>query len=799
MKRLICLLLCITSLIPLTSCNILRTKHKEEIYYEGRKLDLDVSILDSLYSTNELHLWDGKLYFLRYKYDDNMTPDIQPDDYTFDANGNIDMLPIYIKNVDYFSSKITTLCRTNIDGSGFEELSDFVDSQLPNGERGIVNTTILAVSDNGDIWLSIETIEVKNEETFRNVFIAVLDESGREANRVNLSELYFIYNGNPVTIGAVDKDGNLCTTDGERIYVINSSLDRVFTAEVEVDAIVTSGSGELLIINTGGLTGTEMTIWRVDTAAKLLDNKTVFRRNVGSVNIFDGSGEAAFYYASAGKLFEFDLVSETSRAVISFIDNEDLSGATLQKMVRLTAESLLCLFTTFDNTGSSSQPVVETAAYHYEQKVRLIEDKTVLTIAVASRIPVNSKLPVNIDAFNRSHSDVKIELKDYYTLDDDYVVEIDRLIIDILAGDVPDMVYFSESYSYDRFGFGHGDVYNALTKHDLLVDLYTYLDNDPDLSREDFIPKALEAMEYNGMLVCAAKRFSIETYIAKSENVSTTLNFTIEDMLKALDEMPEGALIFAGMTKKDILHDALCYNVMYDKESLKCNFDSEEFIDLLHFVQDCPSGREDLRVLGWGLSEENINRRTTLNDLFIHDEVLLREHFVESISQIPFDSYTFTCDPSYVGFPNDNNYGSRVIIDFSIAMTTECKDKEAAWDFIKNQSFIFEDPTAFNVITESDRFPSNIHTMNAWLKQINSGNLKRTFPNGEPYLHPLTPEETDYLWDVINNSSTYRLDSKTWAIVSDETDYFFAGERSAEETARVIQSRVEIYLSEQYG
>ena len=36
-------------------------------------------------------------------------------------------------------------------------------------------------------------------------------------------------------------------------------------------------------------------------------------------------------------------------------------------------------------------------------------------------------------------------------------------------------------------------------------------------------------------------------------------------------------------------------------------------------------------------------------------------------------------------------------------------------------------------------------------------------------------------------------------IMNEEVQKFFAGERSAEDTAAILQSRVSIFLSEQYG
>ena len=42
-----------------------------------------------------------------------------------------------------------------------------------------------------------------------------------------------------------------------------------------------------------------------------------------------------------------------------------------------------------------------------------------------------------------------------------------------------------------------------------------------------------------------------------------------------------------------------------------------------------------------------------------------------------------------------------------------------------------------------------------------------------------------------------RYDQSLMEIISDEAGAFFAGEKTAEETARLIQNRVQLYMAEQ--
>ena len=65
-------------------------------------------------------------------------------------------------------------------------------------------------------------------------------------------------------------------------------------------------------------------------------------------------------------------------------------------------------------------------------------------------------------------------------------------------------------------------------------------------------------------------------------------------------------------------------------------------------------------------------------------------------------------------------------------------------------------------------------------------------------VYAATQEEIDKYLDLIERvDSTYRYDEKLMAIITEETAPFFAGQRSAAETASIIQSRAKIYVNEQ--
>ena len=71
-----------------------------------------------------------------------------------------------------------------------------------------------------------------------------------------------------------------------------------------------------------------------------------------------------------------------------------------------------------------------------------------------------------------------------------------ELALRLTAGDVPDLVLMSSSYLDEA-----GDMVN--TASNVFADLYPYLDADPELGLDSFLPNMLDGLTTNGELLCA--------------------------------------------------------------------------------------------------------------------------------------------------------------------------------------------------------------------------------------------------------------------------------------------------------
>ena len=70
--------------------------------------------------------------------------------------------------------------------------------------------------------------------------------------------------------------------------------------------------------------------------------------------------------------------------------------------------------------------------------------------------------------------------------------------------------------------------------------------------------------------------------------------------------------------------------------------------------------------------------------------------------------------------------------------------------------------------------------------------------NGEVNVYAMTQEQADEILGLINaTTAVYGYDESILNIISDEAAAYFAGEKSLDDTANMIQSRVNLYVAEQ--
>lgn len=158
------------------------------------------------------------------------------------------------------------------------------------------------------------------------------------------------------------------------------------------------------------------------------------------------------------------------------------------------------------------------------------ESRTELKVAFQGPNPAATKL--YIDKFNETNAE-------YYAVFIDYGMEEDglsTLMRDISYGNAPDVVISS----------GIKDTANGF------VDLYAFMDEDTEISREDFIPGLLPQLEDKGELHQIWDQFYINTMFVPKEQFDNIDCITLPDIAEQYRQSNSDGYLFSSWTTKEI-------------------------------------------------------------------------------------------------------------------------------------------------------------------------------------------------------------------------------------------------------
>lgn len=389
------------------------------------------------------------------------------------------------------------------------------------------------------------------------------------------------------------------------------------------------------------------------------------------------------------------------------------------------------------------------------------EDVTVLTLATFDAEAVASAAL----EFNESQSEYRVEVIDYsvYNTASDPGGGLEKLGLDIAAGDAPD-VYDLTALPVSRY-----------IQKGLLEDLYPFLDADETLAREDFFPALLAAMETDGGLYGVMPHCGLVTMLAAPETADA---LDVWDTA-ALLELAAGEDPFAGeITRAEFLAYVLAGNESYvNYADASCAFDSSEFAALLTLAAALPEEAPE----DWpGDAQLACTTLSYGGDWLVADWLL---GCLES----------GTGDAVSLGLPGAR--GGCVLVapaPYYWGLSSS-GNKQGGWAFIRY----------FLSAERQAKINSIPLRQDAWQSRraeaaVTSGQMFAATRKGDLTL-PLGGTATmDALEALMSEADGFfERDPALMQIIMDEAAAFFAGDRTAEQTAANIQSRASIYLAEQ--
>lgn len=697
----------------------------------------------------------------------------------------------------------TVIYKIGLDGSC--EKLNYKPDTLPEGVQGGIYVNDMLVGDDGTIYLlenvytysynAPEGIDETSEEYWsyyessETYNLKAVAPDGSVVSTTELSELgadqdYFYPYG-----FAIDGDGNIYLCSDTILYVLDKTGALQFTIEAEswMNDVIVLSDGRVACSNYGE-TGYQLSV--VDLQAKAFGENLPVPNN--GYDMVPGGGDYDFYYTNGSNFYGYDLESGESTKLLNWIncdvDNYNISGVNV-----LADGRVVCVSGQWnsDYTERTNELVVLT-----KQPASSVPQKTTLTLATQY---LDYNVRSQIIEFNKTNDQYRIEVRDYseYNTEEDYSAGLTKLTTEILTGNMPDILDLN------------GIPLDQLAAKGVLEDLYPYLDQDSEIGREDLMPSVLSSLETDGKLYTTCSGFYVFTAIGASSVVGDTPGWTVDEFNAALATMPEGCTAFDKYVTRD---DILYYCMALDADSFvdwstgKCSFDSEAFVKMLEFVKSFPS---EFDWESYEYSEEDSTPTRIANG-----QQMLIMTSVSDFTDFQMYKAMFGGSITYVGFPTEYGTGNMLSTNSGYAMSSKCSNKDAAWQFLRQ--FFTEEYQEKNVWS----FPSNVNAFNTKLEEAMTPEYEKDEngnyvldENGEKIevshggwswgsvsieLYAITQEEADDILELINSTTkAMKADESITDIVKEQAAAFFEGQKSAEEVAKLVQSKASIYVNEQ--
>lgn len=400
-------------------------------------------------------------------------------------------------------------------------------------------------------------------------------------------------------------------------------------------------------------------------------------------------------------------------------------------------------------------------------------DREVIYIASVYEL---SESELFIRDFNMENTEYRIEILPYYEESDPQKA----LAEDILTGKEIDIVDLS------------GMDYESLIEKGMLADIYEFIDEDPNMDISDFDEDILQAYERDGKLYEIVPAYYIGTMITNGQKVNGYGGWNYDTMCQLAGVQPDRCSDY------ELFMYSMMSNMeqVYDKENNSCAFDGEWFSDLLTNSARLPSYND---AVAYSVLEQVEVRGFADCSLSLNDICFLSAYNENQNNEIEIS-----------GLPGMEG-GFHYIQPAQIFAITSTSDKQdVAWEVCRE---LLTREYQLRLCPGSGAFATRTDAMDELYEMITATTAYNHDVLGyiEPYssniafgtpMENLTwgPAEEEYIDIIEECKENCRVQTYEEMIITnmvwEETEPYFAGNGSVQDTIDKIQNRVSIYLWE---
>jgi ABC-type glycerol-3-phosphate transport system substrate-binding protein len=374
----------------------------------------------------------------------------------------------------------------------------------------------------------------------------------------------------------------------------------------------------------------------------------------------------------------------------------------------------------------------------------------------------------------------------------------------------------------DIFAVTDLDVKKYATKG-LLADIGALMSADGDMKKSDILENVVEYCTIDGVMRTVVPYFSVSTVAGRRDILGDKGYVTWSELFRILREDPE-RVGFTELERGQLLDNILSATAYQyvDYTTGVCHFESDSFKSLLEFCRTYPE------TIDWDEYYEDYDWEMALEG-YKNGKILFMNTGFYSMYDIVY-SYVdmknnFGRDVAYVGYPSDDGQGSVMRAGLELAVWDSSPFKDEAFDFLKSLLSESSSERYYSFPSNKKEFERQFEELMLEQERIreeaenpsdepeepdfdadmpvplvsNKVAPDLILPNPGTWVEPtVTREEGEAIKDFVTSVSNraMALDSEIIKMIKEESAAYFDGKKSIDETCRIIQSRVFIFVSE---
>ena len=629
---------------------------------------------------------------------------------------------------------------------------------LPQGEY-----SGLAVSE--DKYLLMETSF--NDQTFQNEYV-LHEVSGESAVWTkSASEIITLPDNYWGGIYIVSADGKWCIGAGTSFALVASggAVEKTETLPAEISGLKKDTDGRLHVWGRG--------FHKIMDENGSLSDAESLKAGVGNLYFTKGYD---YCYTNENGLYGHSAETEPDTEIMNWTNSGIVFSRGVRNLAVVSPETIYIYGS--DGIGG------ETGLWKYTKSDDIVLDSAAI-INVDYTEDGRNQIPLAAVKFNAAQANYRIVLNERSSsgTNGDLMDSIDKAIFD---GSIGDIVVTQDIDTLRKYG-----------EQGVFADLYSLMNDD--MSADDIFGCVRQACEIGGKLYGIPREFTLETYAAK--NLDDTNLWNMDAFIAYASSLGDDKRALLYMTQRDVynvLRDSVI-SACIDLENHTCSFDSDTFRNFLSYISS--------------LSKESTEDFDWNENYYMNGKVALYASDISSYASYYQMKSVFgeEADAKIVGYPSSEGGASKFTANafYSIPETSDVK--EGALTFIR---YLLSADCVIDEMRGMRSIPSLKTTAKAWDESEGKlyyffyyDNVGRWTADEKPITAEdegtpgvciqLTEEKINEVYDFLDTVKVYPYIPASIAVIVDEDmEAFLNTAKTAEETAKVIQSRVRTYLSE---